>query len=276
MMNRWLLVIVLAGLVTSVRADSDSTRMKLDEAKAAYEASSEKYRAAVGVWLDKRESSARDKGDKKLVDQVKAERQAFDERGELPPGAPVVLKSRLASARSALDSAYKAAVREHTRAKRDEEAAAVEKEWDLFKAAGVRPADAAKCGEKYFKVFETPLSWHDAKKKCVEMGGRLASIESEEENVFVAELASKARVTAIWLGGSDEKQEGKWLWVDGQAMKYANWDRMSRQPNNAGGAEHCVVLLIEKNRMWWDYPNDPGKYPEFTGKTRPGFVCEWK
>ena len=45
MMNRWLLVIVLAGLVTSVRADSDSTRMKLDEAKAAYEASSEKYRA---------------------------------------------------------------------------------------------------------------------------------------------------------------------------------------------------------------------------------------
>lgn len=276
MMNRCLLVIVLAGLVTTVRADSESARVKLDEAKAAYEASSEKYRAAVGVWLDKREASAREKGDKKLVDQVKAERQAFDERGELPPGAPVALKSRITSARAALDSAYKAAVREYTRAKRDEEAAAVEKEWEQFKADAARPADAAKCGDKYFKVFDTPLSWHQAKKKCEEMGGRLASIETDEENDFVADLASKAKVNAAWLGGSDEKQEGTWQWADGQAMKYANWDRMTRQPNNAGRVEHYVVLLVEKNKVWWDFPSEPGKFPEFTGKYRPGFVCEWK
>ena len=108
------------------------------KAKTAYEADVQKYRAAVAAWFDKREDMARKNGDKKAVDQVKSDRLAFEDKGDLPKTAPVVLKSQLASARSALDSAYRIAVREYTKSKRDDEADAVEREWEAFKAEAPR------------------------------------------------------------------------------------------------------------------------------------------
>jgi len=130
-MERWLalcVACVLAVVVPAVRADDDPTRAKLDNAKAAFDAAAEKYRVAVAGWFDKREEPARDKGDKKAVDLIKAERQAFVERGELPQSAPVELKSQLKTTRSGLELAYKTAIGEYTKGKRDNEAAVVEKE----------------------------------------------------------------------------------------------------------------------------------------------------
>jgi len=76
---------------------------------------------------------------KKLLDQIKAERTAFQETADLPRTAPGELKRKLAPARSALESAYTAAVREYTKASKDDMANAVERELEQFKHDGDAP-----------------------------------------------------------------------------------------------------------------------------------------
>jgi hypothetical protein len=114
-------------------------RTKLDKAKAAYTADVENYRATVAAWFDKREEAARKNGDKKAVDQIKAERQAFDGKGELPKHFPPAMRSQLTAARTKLEAAYKAAISEYIKGKRDEDATAVEKE-----LAGLQPGSPSK------------------------------------------------------------------------------------------------------------------------------------
>jgi hypothetical protein len=117
-------------------ADEDPVRSKLDDAKAAYDSEMEKFEASVDEWLDKREESARKDGNKKLVDQVKAERQAFNEHGELPKDLPTTIRRKATLARLALESAYTTAIKEFTKASRDDDASAAERELELFKAGG--------------------------------------------------------------------------------------------------------------------------------------------
>jgi hypothetical protein len=79
---------------------------------------------------------ARASGNKKLLDQVKADRKAYEEKDEVPKGVPAAKRQKLAASRMALEAAYAAAIRDYTKAKKDDEAAAVEKELDEFKKGG--------------------------------------------------------------------------------------------------------------------------------------------
>jgi hypothetical protein len=63
-----------------------------DAKEKAYQADMAKFRQAVKVYLDKREDFARQNGNKKLVDEIKADRKAFEDRGELPKTMPAALK----------------------------------------------------------------------------------------------------------------------------------------------------------------------------------------
>jgi hypothetical protein len=80
---------VLSALAAESRTAraADPVKEKLDAAKAAYEAALEKYRASACDWFDKRERAARARGDKKSVDRIAEERQAFEEKDELPETA---------------------------------------------------------------------------------------------------------------------------------------------------------------------------------------------
>lgn len=137
-MFRSVLTVVFGMLICGAVAvaDDDPVKKKWDAAKAAYEAEMEKFGKATSDWFDKREAAARKDGNKKLVDQIKAERQAFQEKGELPKAAPVTLRQHTIAARSALENAYGVAVKEYTRTKKDVEATAVEKELEAFKRSG--------------------------------------------------------------------------------------------------------------------------------------------
>jgi hypothetical protein len=116
--------------------DRDPVKEKLFAAKVAYDGEMRQYRTQAGDWFDKREETARKDGNKKLVDQIKAERKAFDEDGELPKGAPADIQQKPALAKKALEAAYAEAVKDYTKAKKDVEAAAVEEAWKAFKDAG--------------------------------------------------------------------------------------------------------------------------------------------
>jgi hypothetical protein len=138
-------VLILGAILTALACASasaaDPVAEKLEKAKKTYAAELEKFQKDVAASLDKREEAARKAGDKKLVDQIKAERKAFDEKGEVPSTTPKVVRQRLATARATLEKAYESAIRDYTKAKNDTEAASVEKELAVFKKEG-DPSDS--------------------------------------------------------------------------------------------------------------------------------------
>jgi hypothetical protein len=141
-MARYLIGLVVCFVVANgsqLLAADDPIKAKLDKAKAAYQASLEQYREAVARYFDKQEEASRNDGNKKRLDQIKAERTAFQETGDLPRTTPGELKRKLAPARSALESAYTAAVCEYTKASKDDMATAVENELEQFKHDGDAP-----------------------------------------------------------------------------------------------------------------------------------------
>jgi hypothetical protein len=132
--SKWavpLAVMLLSGGMAT--ADDDPTRKALDGAKAAYDSALESYRSQASDWFDRREQAARQGGKKGLVDQIREERQAFEDSDELPNDAPPSLKRGRSTARANLEAAYDKAVKEYTRTSKDTEANAVEKELEQFR-----------------------------------------------------------------------------------------------------------------------------------------------
>ena len=136
-------------------ADDDDPKEKIFKAKAAYTAEIAKLRAEVIAGFDKREEKARNKGDKKLVDEIKFQRAAFDEAEEWPADMPKELSMRLTKARAQVEAAYLNAIKEYTKAKKDEEAATMEKDLTEFRKVAFWPLlDLAKVEVKegFFQI----------------------------------------------------------------------------------------------------------------------------
>ncbi len=130
-------IVLMASLVAAACAgvgadDKDPVKEKLFAAKVAYDKEMAQFRTTAGEWFDKREEAARKAGDKKALDQVKAEQKAFDETGDLPKAVPAAMRQKPILAKKALEAAYSQAVKDYVKAKKDAEAAAVETEWMTF------------------------------------------------------------------------------------------------------------------------------------------------
>ncbi|XP_051018058.1 CD209 antigen-like protein B [Acomys russatus] len=95
-------------------------------------------------------------------------------------------------------------------------------------------------GSCYF-FSKSQRNWNNAVTACQEVNAQLVIIESDEEQTFLQQT-SKAK-GSTWMGLSDLKKEGTWLWVDGSPLssrfqKY--WNR--GEPNNIG-EEDCVEFV---------------------------------
>ncbi|HRQ89347.1 MAG TPA: SUMF1/EgtB/PvdO family nonheme iron enzyme, partial [Bacteroidia bacterium] len=193
------------------------------------------------------------------------------------------LDGKLAQSLQALES-------ELTKARRLEEALAVKahREGNLGKGPGAAapapkpdgvspgrrfPVGTVAFNGRHFKVLGPAKTWNDARKQCKALDGRLAMPESAEENAFLMGLAKEAGLRMLWLGATDERIEGKWT-SEGKEVKYSNWDAPV-QPNNGGGVEHYAVIHSLTTGRWWDFPDDPIAYPNLTGRTIPGAICQW-
>ena len=95
----------------------------------------------------------------------------------------------------------------------------------------------------------------------------LASIHSAEEQHF---LRSNSPYNDMWIGGTDEVQEGSWTWSDGSPWVYDKWE--SGEPNNAGnsvgGTEDCWMM---RTNGWNDVPCDYRNHPNRV----TGFICSY-
>jgi len=202
----------LGILVAGVAAvDDDPVKKQLETAKMAYESKMEKFGKAAEEWFEKREDVARKDGDKKLVDQIKAERQRFTEKGELPKAAPMDLKKPRAAAQAAMETAYAAAVKEYTKGKKDDEAAAVEKELTALRAAvGDRKKELEL--EGLSDSFQPKTVWSNEK-----LGFVLKVIERKGEKFRARfEIGDKS---VREVAGTIKDNEVSWLAKDVRALK---------------------------------------------------------
>jgi hypothetical protein len=122
-------------------APNDTIKVKLDKAKAAYEAEAKKQRDALVESFQKKEESAARAGDKKLRDQVRNERERFEAKNALPEVIPSgEYRWRMRQANMTLEAAYKSALKDYLIAKKDYDAEAIDKELAEFKKKTTTPA----------------------------------------------------------------------------------------------------------------------------------------
>ena len=103
------------------------------------------------------------------------------------------------------------------------------------------------------------------------LNGYLATITSAVEDSFIKGIAGGG---IGWTGGTDKAQEGTWLWAtgpeagtvfwtNGSTQTYANWNKLTGEPNNVGNEDYLVVKQLPG---WNDAPTNFAKayYVEFS------------
>lgn len=98
-----------------------------------------------------------------------------------------------------------------------------------------------------YMLGDSVFSWQDARNFCQAWGADLVEIGSLEENTALAERIDGS----VWIGATDQDQEGVFRWVGGAPLGYAGWS--FNQPNNLQGNEDCTELR-EVDERWSDVP----------------------
>ena len=88
-------------------------------------------------------------------------------------------------------------------------------------------------------------TWVYARNACRVYDMELVSVQSEEEQLWLREVAASygAEVDPVtwYIGFTDRgSSEGTFRWVDGAEVVYTAW--APGEPNDAGGSEDCTVL----------------------------------
>ena len=114
----------------------------------------------------------------------------------------------------------------------------------------LKPAAEITYGNKVYRFYTAGIPYALAERYCEELGGNLVKIESEEKNNVIAQKVKELNKT-FYIGASDEKEEGKFVWRDGSAVTYTSWSQ--NEPNNAAdcGGENYVQMYA--NGKWNDY-----------------------
>lgn len=98
-----------------------------------------------------------------------------------------------------------------------------------------------------YMLFLGNESWTSARILCEALGGgsHLVTIGDDAESAFVTNMIG---TSDVWIGASDLAEPGTWVWVNGEAFAYQNWD--NGQPDSAG--EHCVRADGDVGGRWHD------------------------
>jgi len=114
-------------------------------------------------------------------------------------------------------------------------------------------------GRRYRAIY-APATYAVARAECRRLGGRLARIESGEENRAVALLTAGA---TMYIGANDEGEEGRWRWTDGRDVTFESF--AEDEPNNSDGRQHAAVIGFREPTAWDDV--DPA--------LALGYICQW-
>ena len=136
------------------------------------------------------------------------------------------------------------------------------------------PEESPAPREHGYELVVADVSWTEAAQRCQEMGGRLVTINDEEEFNTIIALAEEQGVPRLWIGC--HRVNGQLVWEDG-TTGYEAWAK--GEPTyvdiNDQVAEDYVMLWNNNGWGYNDNRNDPiADYPQWYSGT-VGFVCEY-
>ena len=129
------------------------------------------------------------------------------------------------------------------------------------------PDDAVQIGANYYKIYHLDAidTWQKAQQYCIEQGGHLAVITSDDLNAALYKLCLSQGFETAFFGFSDAGSEGNWVWVTQAQPAYRNWG--PTEPNSGIYREdYAMFSSSEKNGTW----NDSSFGHESTA-----FICQW-
>ena len=142
----------------------------------------------------------------------------------------------------------------------------------------------------WYGFIDEKITWVEAEKRCKDMGGHLAVVESKEENEFVLGYLQSvftekgsfggARPLGLfggaWIGASAEVDgEYRWITPNGKKLSetYSNW--WTRKQSGAGTSKYVHISVIHSTAnaigSWACHLTNPD---EQFGKLQ--FICEWE
>ncbi|XP_071123659.1 perlucin-like protein [Mytilus edulis] len=105
-----------------------------------------------------------------------------------------------------------------------------------------------------YRIFDEHVSWTTAKQNCEGLGGKLAEIETHEENEFIKNEV-KTRDTGVfgyWLGGYNFNQDSEMEWISNPSQVMPFDDMYPGEPNNPS-ASLCMGTWKVYDYKWGDY-----------------------
>lgn len=134
-----------------------------------------------------------------------------------------------------------------------------------------------------YEIIDESMTWQEASEYCKARGGRLVTIETQEEMDFIASQLVNAKSNCYWIGLYYDGEAGAWRYEDGTEAQYFNW--APNEPNNDRNDESYVHLFgkrytggkgIKEIGQWNDADSDGAGYANrFYELENFGLICEW-
>jgi hypothetical protein len=121
----------------------------------------------------------------------------------------------------------------------------------------VNPAN----GHSYYLLDQS--SWQVAEAQAIALGGHLATInDAAEQNWVFSTFGTFGGIDrSLWIGLTDQAQEGTFVWTSGEPLTYTNW--IPGQPDNFAGSENWVHMMKGNNGYVpgeWNDLNSPNVF----------------
>ncbi len=144
----------------------------------------------------------------------------------------------------------------------------------LFVAvAGASAQEVSHNGNTYV-LYESGLSWSEAKSFCEEQGGHLVTISSRAEQKAVVNLMKSGSKKFYWIGGYKRNAKAaSFSWVTGEKFSYVDWNTGSPSETSVGSKNSIMVYRSTGN--WVDENGDKPRGKASNLKDY-GFICEWE
>jgi hypothetical protein len=135
------------------------------------------------------------------------------------------------------------------------------------------PCPAAGFEGKIYLFCDDGSSWPQAQIFCQREGLHLAKVESVAENEFITARAIQNGMDETWIGLNDRDTGGEFVWHDGTALAYENWN--PGQPNNGdGGDQDCTEIHTCVNPDSCQDNSWVGRWNDEDCNAPAAFVCE--
>ncbi|XP_063405616.1 C-type lectin domain family 4 member E-like [Mytilus trossulus] len=95
------------------------------------------------------------------------------------------------------------------------------------------------------------LNWQKASTDCKGRSAKLVSVDTSQENGFIAEEVARVG-GSFWFDGTDHDTEGRWIWASSKELfDFTAW--LPHEPSNFENNEDCLMTQKGYHGQWNDY-----------------------